>query len=125
MARPTITELQQKVNELEMALLQANNLAKEIERERQATAREEAERHHKEVEDLKKQIESEKSSYRWVNERATKVEAELDATHSLMDAIDSPLPRKQKNEDGYGTIENSLVLRIGVWLAKKAGMGAQ
>jgi hypothetical protein len=42
-----------------------------------------------------------------------------------MDAIDSPLPRKQKNEDGYGTIENSLVLRIGVWLAKKAGMGAQ
>lgn len=125
MARPTITELQQKVSKLEMALLQANHLAKEVERERQITAREEAEQHHKVVEELKKQIESEKSSYRWATERASKAEAEMDATHSLIDAIDCPLPRKQKKEDGYGEIENSLVLRIGAWLAKKAGMGAQ
>jgi len=125
MARITITELQEKVSKLEMALRHADNVAKDIERERLSASREEAERHQKTVEELKRQIESEKNSYRWANERAAKAEAELDAAHSLVDAIDCPLSRKQKNEDGYGTTENALVLRIGAWLAKKAGMGAE
>jgi uncharacterized coiled-coil DUF342 family protein len=124
MARLTITELQEKLAESNQLLALAREESRQIAQNWQTGLREAKDQYEKEVAELKKQIESEKNNYKWANERAAEVKAELDATHCLVDAIDCPLPRKSKNPDGYGETENSLVLRIGAWLAKKAGMGA-
>jgi hypothetical protein len=57
---------------------------------------------------------------KWDQEARNKAQAELDQAHILLDTIGCPLERKTKQE--YGEVENPLAIRIGVWLAKKAGL---
>lgn len=126
MARYTIIELQQTVAELQASLNAANERTRLEIDGRKAALIEQADRHEKELTELRKQVESEKRNYQYANERAGDYKGEIDAAHALIDAIDCPLPRRsKKNPDDYSETENSLVLRIGAWLAKKAGMGVK
>lgn len=123
MAKPTIADLQQKIAELEEALRGSHELKREVEVQARTQAAAAEDRHKTAIAELQKSVESSKTMEKWASERATKAEAELDNAHSLIDAIDCPLPRKSKGE--YSEISNPLVLRLGSWLARKAGMGAQ
>ena len=91
MARLSITSLQYELTELKAALAKAEASVKST------------------------------AEYRkWDQEARTKLQAELDQAHVMLDSIGCPLERKTKQE--YSEIENPLAIRIGVWLAKKAGM---
>lgn len=126
MARYTVTELQQQIAELQAKLAQADVNLTTTRSFHQSELRALVDKHEKELAELRKQIESERNSARWAGERSSEYKGELDAAHALIDAIDCPLPRKSKRDpNDYSETENSLVLRIGAWLAKKAGMGVQ
>lgn len=57
---------------------------------------------------------------KWSSDSEAKAKQELEQAHIMLDTIGCPLERKTKQE--YSEIDNPLALRIGVWLAKKAGM---
>lgn len=68
-----------------------------------------------EIAELKKQLESSKSSQSYYNERANKLQAEVEEIHSFFDALPNVISRKA--DDGY--TQRAAMTRMAAWLASK------
>ena len=74
----------------------------------------------KQVEQLTKQLESEKSSAKFRYETIAKLEAEIEDVHSLLDSLpNAPKRVRERKENEYYEHKFSIIARLASWLASK------
>lgn len=72
------------------------------------------------VKQLTKQIESEKSSAKFRYETISKLEAEIEDVHSLLDSLpNAPKRIRERKENEYYEHKFSIIARLASWLASK------
>ncbi len=74
----------------------------------------------KQVEQLTKQLESEKSYSKTRYETINKLEAEIEEVHSLLDSLpNAPKRVRERKENEYYEHKFSIIARLASWLASK------
>ncbi len=74
----------------------------------------------RQVEQLTKQLESEKSYSKTRYENINKLEAEIEEAHSLLDSLpNAPKRVRERKENEYYDHKFSIIARLASWLASK------
>jgi hypothetical protein len=73
-----------------------------------------------EIENLKKQLESQKSTCEMYRNSSNKAEQELDSAHALLDGLPQAPARETEGKESYNRKEVALTTRLASWIAKVA-----